>query len=153
IADAEGNAKRVMLIGTALLSTVDLLISVNLFHPSSSLRNIGSIIALLLEFAVSYEETCDNNEDGWRLVVVRKMDLYGIKVHGLKQGGGYMNDLRHLAEEEDEEEAAAAEDWVSGNGDAAVFESEFPNCVNAYKPETGPESEVRIWEEWDWKAE
>lgn len=84
IDDSEGNAKRMMLIGTALLTTIDVLISQGLFtNNSSKIRNIGLILSLFLEFAEDEGEIPSCNEDGWNAVVVEKADAHGVTIEGL----------------------------------------------------------------------
>ncbi|KAL8876989.1 MAG: hypothetical protein Q9192_008763 [Flavoplaca navasiana] len=165
----------IQLIGTALLTTLDLL-SHHHFHPDSPIRNIGFILGLFLEFVIGYEETCEGDEDGWRFVVVRKMDAVGIPVSGTERAVEIWQGLRDIVREEAEEKRKRlGEDGVKwlgrdrerdedGKGDEGVAQSQdeeddgnaekkVPNYINAYKPDTDPEVECREWNMWDWKAE
>ncbi|KAL8851492.1 MAG: hypothetical protein Q9221_003592 [Calogaya cf. arnoldii] len=158
IDDAEANGKRVMLIGTAILTAIDSLIAADLFSPDSAIRNIGFIIALFLEFVVTYEETCEDSEDGWRFVVVKKLDDCGITIPSTVAGGRIAEGLRGLVREEEEELAKEKEE--AGKDKAKDQEQkvendpkDIPNFVNAYKPFTDPNSEFRSWDAWDWKQE
>ncbi|KAL8650287.1 MAG: hypothetical protein Q9226_005206 [Calogaya cf. arnoldii] len=163
IDDAEANGKRVMLIGTAILTAIDSLIAADLFSPDSAIRNIGFIIALFLEFVVTYEETCEDGEDGWRFVVVKKLDDCGITIPSTVVGGRIAEGLRGLAREEEEELAKEKEEnrrfeamKDSDNDKSQEVENDpkdIPNFVNAYKPDTDPNSEFRSWQAWDWKQE
>ncbi len=72
-----------MLIGTAILTTIDHLVATGIFSNDSEIRNIGFILGLLLQFVVEFRETCETNEDGWRLPVVKKADKSGLTVRGL----------------------------------------------------------------------
>ena len=65
IDDSEGNAKRVMLFGTALLTTIDILIKESLFKSGNSdIRNIALIFGHFLNFVHDTKGMCKANEDG-----------------------------------------------------------------------------------------
>lgn len=83
--EREANAKRLMLIGTALLSVIDVLISHSLFHSDSNtkIRNIGFIICYYIYFAHQEHESCRNNEAGWTRVLVQKAEEHGVHIEGL----------------------------------------------------------------------
>lgn len=153
-----------MLIGTAILTTIDHLIAAELFRPDSAIRNLGFIIGLFLEFVVAYEETCESNEDGWRFVVVRKLDEFGIKIRGLKGAERIAEGLREIALEEEAMDQAEEEEHQETEKDShnpnpqndkndIPPSTPFPNFVNAYKPDTAADSELRSWDAWDWKQE
>ena len=81
INDSEGNAKRVMLFGTALLTTIDILIQNNLFKSENSqIRNIALILGHFLHFAHDMKEVCRANEDGWKRTVLVRADEHGIEL-------------------------------------------------------------------------
>ncbi|KAI4239062.1 MAG: hypothetical protein LQ349_000639 [Xanthoria aureola] len=161
IDDAEANGKRVMLIGTALLTALDHLVAAGLLGHDSPIRSIGFVIGLFLEFVVAYEETCESNEDGWRFVVVRRVDAFGIKISGLKAAEQIAEGLREITREEEEAEQEEKEkkgqrdetSSDSDNSDPQKDENNLPNFVNAYKPDTAPDSEVRSWDAWNWEQE
>ncbi|CAO1605284.1 hypothetical protein XANCAGTX0491_008805 [Xanthoria calcicola] len=161
IDDAEANGKRVMLIGTALLTALDHLVAAGLLGHDSPIRSIGFVIGLFLEFVVAYEETCESNEDGWRFVVVRRVDAFGIKISGLKAAEQIAEGLREITREEEEAEQEEKEkkgqrdetSSDSDNSDLQKDENNLPNFVNAYKPDTAPDSEVRSWDAWNWDQE
>ena len=73
-----------MLIGTALLSAVDVLISHNLFHSSNNtvVRNIGLILCHYINFGHLWAERCRNNEAGWMGVVISKAQAHGVRIEG-----------------------------------------------------------------------
>ena len=80
IDDSEGNAKRVMLFGTALLTTIDILVKENLFNSQGSdIRNVALVLGHFLNFAHDVEETCRANEDGWKTKVLDLADAHDIK--------------------------------------------------------------------------
>ena len=80
IDDSEGNAKRVMLFGTAFLTTIDILVKENLFNSQGSdIRNVALVLGHFLNFAHDVEETCRANEDGWKTKVLDLADAHDIK--------------------------------------------------------------------------
>ena len=80
IDDSEGNAKRVMLFGTALLTTIDILIQERLFKSQDSdIRNVALVLGHFLNFAHDMKETCRANEDGWKTKVLDLADAHDIK--------------------------------------------------------------------------
>ena len=82
--DSEGNAKRAMLIGTALLETLEILSKANLFkHDRSNICNAGLIVAHLLTFAHSMNPHCRLNENGWKSKVLQKADECNITIEGI----------------------------------------------------------------------
>ena len=153
-----------MLIGTAILTTIDHLITAEFFGPDSAIRNLGFIIGLFLEFVVAYEETCESIEDGWRFVVVRKLDEFGIKIGGLKGAERIAEGLREIALEEEAMDQAEKEEQQEAEKDShnpnpqndktdIPPSTPFPNFVNAYKPGIAADSEFRSWDAWDWEQE
>lgn len=82
IDDSEGNAKRVMLFGTALLTTIDILIKNSLFKSENSpIRDIALILGHFLDFVHNTKHICKANEDGWKEMVLERADQHGIKPH------------------------------------------------------------------------
>lgn len=80
IDDSQGNAKRVMLFGTALLTTIDILVSENLFKSQDSdIRNVALVLGHYLNFSHDMEELCRANEDGWKSKVLDLADAHDIK--------------------------------------------------------------------------
>lgn len=150
-----------MLIGTALLTALDHLTAAGLLRHDSAIRNIGFVIGLFLEFVVTYEETCEGNEDGWRFVVVLRLDAFGIKISGLKAAEQIAEGLREITREVEEAEADEVEkeqrDETSSDLDdkdnGPQKDGNEPNFVNAYKPDSAPDSEVRSWDAWSWEQE
>ena len=156
IDDSEGNANRVMLIGTAILTTIDL-IDKGLFGTHSEIRNIGFIIGLFLEFAVVFEETCTTNEDGWRFVVVKKVDQNDVVILGHKRMELVMRQVRMDMDYEDNKEEEEEEEEEE-NSEKAEEPDNRPNFVKAYKPTPyDPQALLsgvtRLWDAWDWKLE
>ena len=73
-----------MLIGTALLSAIDVLISHNLFHSNANtvIRNIGLILCHYIQFAQEWTERCRANEAGWTKVAISKAQKHGVRIEG-----------------------------------------------------------------------
>ena len=146
-----------MLIGTAILTSIDHLIDGKFFNDDSEIRNLGFIIALLLQFVVEFEETCTTNEDGWRFSVLKRADQYNVTIRGSynKNSDAIMDSIRNdMDDNEHEEEGENSQD-----DDGA---DERPNYIRAYDaapyvpaPTHGvPELGVnRSWDAYDWKQE
>ncbi|KAL8749743.1 MAG: hypothetical protein Q9184_006683 [Pyrenodesmia sp. 2 TL-2023] len=155
IDDSETNSKRVMLIGTAILTAIDRLIDSGLFVNDSEIRNIGFVLGLLLEFATEFEGTCPANEDGWRIVVIRKLGQHGVKIRATKRS--------ELVAESVSSDAIEEKEDGDGDGDREEKDIELPNrlpdFVEAYKPlpyspeYTNIDPVIRSWAVWDWKQE
>lgn len=128
-----------------------------MFSDNSEIRNIGFILGLLLQFVVDFEETCETDEDGWRFSVVKKVDKYGVTIHGLYSAtmALLVDSMRsHMDDDKAEEEAGDSEDR---NIEKV---NERPNFIRAYDPapyNSAPTNEVpelglsRSWDASDWK--
>lgn len=155
--DPETNSKRVMLVGTALLTMIDLLVSVGLFAEDSVIRNIGFVLGLYLDFAVQFDGSCDNNEDGWRYVVVRKANEHGVKICGVKRIEYIVKTIQLDIDVGEDEEEHKDEDEKSEDEESAESDDR-PNFLKAYKPApyhpfgSGP-GVPRSWKAWDWGRE
>ena len=81
--DPEHNAKIVTLQGTALLSTIDVLLEQGLFNQDSSIKNLGLVLSLYIKFtAIHGDEICRDGEHDWRKQVLRMADEHGVEVKG-----------------------------------------------------------------------
>lgn len=148
IDDSEGNAKRVMLIGTALLTTIDVLIEKGLFTNSSKIRNIGLILSMFLQFAADESDT-SSNEDGWKAVVVEKADAHGVTIQGLVGIDELVQDIRDNAEDSDSDEEDLGE-----IGSLAIVANCYQSSEPSYKDlETFNFGEQRSWKHYDWEIE
>ncbi|KAL9130195.1 MAG: hypothetical protein Q9175_007084 [Cornicularia normoerica] len=156
INDSEGNAKRVMLFGTALLTTIDILIKNSLFRSGNSdVRNVALIVGHFLNFVHDMKEMCTANEDGWKKILLERADEHEIKPH--------MISINHVIS-----------DISKSNNDATPDEAEtarpkygtrrkgLENAAKSYesKPWVGIitleslEAGVkRSWRHWDWATE
>ncbi len=154
IDDSEGNAKRVMLFGTALLTTIDLLIKKKLFgSEKSEIRNIALILGHFLNFAHDTKELCRANEDGWKVIALERADEHGITP--LASNGHVLDEIRK-AKDDDATSDQDDEDETSRP------ETENDNAAESYKskPWTGlitleslKAGVKRSWAHWDWATE
>ena len=82
--NSEGNAKRIMLIGAALLTAV-VLIQEKIYSNDKApkIRNQSLILSLFLQFADKFHEMCSHNEDGWTLQAVGIADTFKIPIEGV----------------------------------------------------------------------
>lgn len=73
-----------MLIGTALLSAIDVLKSHDLFCSNSNteVRNLGLILCHYLHFALLQRECCRQNEAGWTEIVIQRAQEQGVRIEG-----------------------------------------------------------------------
>ena len=148
IDDSEGNAKRVMLIGTALLTTIDLLNSQGLFTKNSSkIRNLGLILSMFLEFAKDAgEHIC--NEDGWTYELVKEADAHNVTIQGLVRSSDLVESIRGLDFASDISEEP--EDISYLNPEALADYMSYH-----YQSRQSPSDsyEKRSWEQYDWNIE
>ena len=152
--DSEGNAKRIMLIGTMVLTTIDVLIEKGLFKNDSEIRNIGLVLSQLLQFAEDENEMGSFNEDGWKATVVQKWIDYDISIEGVAGVDQLFCDIRaheDISDSEDEDE-----DRITGMVNGAV------NMVICYKSrelwgvmtvEKLNSGHRRSWKQWNWRME
>lgn len=73
-----------MLIGTAILSTIDILVKNSLFHSdrNTKVRNIGLVLCQYLQFAHDERESCRKNEAGWTKLVIQRAQEHGVPIEG-----------------------------------------------------------------------
>ena len=86
IDDSESNAKRVMLFGTALLTTIDILVKESLFKSENSdIRNLALILGHFLNFVHDMKEMCKAIEDGWKKIVLERADEHGVEPYMISE--------------------------------------------------------------------
>lgn len=148
IDDSEGNAKRMMLIGTALLTTIDVLISQGLFtNTSPKIRNLGLILSLFLQFAEDEGEMGSCNEDGWKAVVVEKADACGVTIQGLVDIDELVQDIRDNAYDSDSDEEELVEI------DSEDLMTKLSDCYQSGEHSHTDCGEERSWKQYDWGIE
>ena len=156
IDDSEGNAKRVMLFGTALLTTIDILIKERLFKSQASdIRNVALILGHFLNFAHDMEETCMANEDGWKTKVLDLAEAHDIKP--------LMIDIERVISEIRESRADATSDEDESTKSKTEIRREgLKNAAKSYESRhlvgfiTAESLEAgvkRSWTHWNWATE
>ncbi len=153
IDDSEGNAKRIMLIGTALLTTIDVLIQkADFTNDSSKIRNIGLILSMFLQFAEDEGEIPSCNEDGWKAVVVEKADAHGVTIEGLVGIDELVQDIRDDANDSDtDEEELAERDRAAARRRLLAMTTNMTDCYRS-----GEHSNCgikRSWKQYYWADE
>ena len=164
--DSEGNAKRTMLIGTALLTTLESLSARTDFKDLGDIRNAGLILAHFLVFAQSMNSSCRLNENGWKHRVLEKADELNIIVGGVPRieevlaeirSVGDNGELKDTTSEEDLSGKASSEEWTTDSDSAG-----FDNCLLSYKSkpwvgvltlESLKAGTVRKWGYFNWPVE
>lgn len=164
--DSEGNAKRTMLIGTALLMTLESLSARTDFKDLGNIRNAGLILAHFLVFAQSMNSSCRLNENGWKHRVLEKADELNIIVGGVPRIDEVLAGIRNVGDngelkdttcEEDLSAKASSEEWTTDSDSAG-----FDNCLLCYKSkpwvgvltlESLKAGTVRKWGYFNWPVE
>jgi hypothetical protein len=156
IDDSEGNAKRILLIGTMLLTTIDVLIGMGLFvNDGLEIRNIGLILSQYLQLAVDEDETCRFNENGWKGVVVAKADTHNIALQGLAGIDMIVEGIRS----EDEDSKSDGNDEPDHLAHATNRPMNMTICYKSRELwgvltiEKLNSGNRRTWKQWDWAIE
>lgn len=139
----EANAHCLSLIGTALLTTLEVLIEHNLFTPPSStnpIRNIGFVLAQFLksDTAKLDSELCRGNETGWLIEVVKMADEHKVEIKGVF---GIEERLRRIRD-------AAATQKPKQNRKPAAEKKRAWTLGQDFNSQG-----KRLWRKWDWKRE
>ncbi|KAL8865108.1 MAG: hypothetical protein Q9198_009475 [Flavoplaca austrocitrina] len=153
-----------MLIGTALLTTIDLLKTRDLFKPhSSTIRNVGLILAMFIKFAHTFRELCRLNEDGWIVPVIKAAESRSI---GIKGPANIKNILKTIKNDRsitrDDDAPQRSDNPPKSRADLKKTKE---NTTKAYAPKPTSkygglitmdffnEGTRREWEAWDWTTE
>ena len=137
-----------MLIGTALLTTIDFLDHYAYFtNTSSKIRNLGLILSLFLQFAEDEGEMCSCNEDGWKAVVVEMADECGVTIQGLVGIDELVQDTRDNAYDSDSDE----EESVILDPDDLM--EKMSDCYRSGEHSYADRGEMRSWKQYDWDIE
>lgn len=140
--DSKSNATLIAMFGTALLTTINILVSQKLFTPDSELRNIGLILAKFLKITtgVGDDELCRRGENRWKDVVVRLADEHGIIISG----------VYHIEDIVDQIRESTGPD-SSDKKDRNLFDEEAPTWgVITLEFINRPRVS---WKSWNWKKE
>ena len=144
--DSEGSAKLVAILGTALLTTIDILVVKDLFKKDSSIRNIGLVLSQWLRFTqgAGDDELCTGGENNWRYAVVRLADKNKFEITGTAGIEDLIKECREGDLVEEDDNSTATNTAIKGR-----------RVADSWKPENdyNGEPEVRVWKEWDWKIE
>lgn len=161
--DSEGNAKRTMLIGTAVLETLMALVLEGILSRSSSpsgIRNIGLIVTHLLTFAHSMTPRCRLNENGWMSKVLKMADEYDIDIDGQPGTEDIIAEIRETVQGNESAEEQNETWWMSGRGRAS-YSSDYLLCYKGRPREGGvltlanrnADCAMREWSNWTWMLE
>ncbi len=144
--DSEGNAQCVMTMGTALLTTISLLIKHDLFKDDNpTIRNLGLILSQFLRSDACDEDLCASNEHGWRKIVVQLADKHHVTIEGVFGIEKTVDEIRR--------EAAGSEEAGSGAEEVVAMKNKGKG-KKAWKLEDDyDENEERMWKYWDWSKE
>ena len=145
-----------MLFGTALLTTIDILVKENLFKSQNTdIRNVALILGHFLNFAHDMEETCRANEDGWKTNVLDLADAHDIKplMIGIER---VISEIRtskaDATSDEDESPKSKTELRRQGLQNAAKsYESR--HLVGVITLESLKAGVKRSWTYWNWATE
>ncbi len=147
-----------MLFGTALLTTIDILIKQNLFKSEKSeIRNIALILGHFLNFVHEMKELCRANEDGWKGTVLERADEYEIKPHMISTD----HDISEIRKGKNDDDDTPDEDGTPRPKKCTRREG-LENAAKSYdsKPWVGlitleslKAGVTRSWTHWDWATE
>lgn len=136
-----------MIMGTALLTTISLLIKYGLFRDGNPvIRNLGLVLSNFLFSEACDGGLCASNEHGWSKVVVRLADKHGVTITGVSEVEDIVDEIRETIEEEEEgsgTEEVAATKALGKNKTASTW-----NVDDDYN-----EDDERMWKHWDWSKE
>ena len=145
-----------MLIGTALLLTLDILGDKRRFeHALLDVRNAGLIIGRLLNFAQSMTPSCRLNENGWKSKVLEKAHEFDIIIEG--------SDFESVLAEIRKTEHCKGSDEEGNEQSTTQYDLDnITKCMQCYKSrprggvlplESLRTGIVREWRYWLWSFE
>ena len=165
-----------MLIGTALLTTLESLGARTDFKDLSDIRNAGLILAYFLVFAQSMNSSCRLNENGWKHRVLEKADELAIVVGGVPGIEETLAEICNVGDKGELKDTTSGEASNAGGSNAGGSNEEssgeewstdsgfgdFDNCLLCYKPkpwvgvltlESLKAGIVREWRYFNWLVE
>lgn len=141
IDDGASVARFAEIIGTAMLSTIDLLIEKGLFVKNdSAIRNIGLVLCRFIEFGQTQDDASMMNENGWVNRIVKMADEHGVVINGKPDIEEVVESIR--ADVEDEEPPSKSE--------AARYSKAKKKWTPKGDRDDGGD---RVWRRWDWTVE
>jgi len=143
--DGPGNSEIVEMLGTMLLTCLEMLEEANLLSKNSPIKNIGFVSMLYINFAIdSWLDVSGDmhGETRWIVPVVRYLDRYGIDIPCLnvmeavnkEKLEELRSEIKELEESKAYEEAAEIKTWTP--------KQDFDKVM-----------ETRSWHRWDWSKE
>ena len=145
-----------MLFGTALLTTIDILIKQSIFKSENSeIRNIALILGHFLSFVHEIKELCRANEDGWKRRVLERADEHEIKPDMISIDP-VISEIRKGKDDatSDEEGTPRSEIRTRREGlDNAAKSYESKPWVGVITLESLNAGVTRSWTHWDWATE
>ena len=143
--DSEGNAKRTMLLGTALLTTLESLGARTDFKDLSDIRNAGLILAHFLVFAQSMNSSCRLNENGWKHRVLEKADELAIVVGGVPGIEEMLAEIRNVGDNGDLKDTTSGEASNAGGSNAGGSNAGGSNAGGSNAGDSNEESSAEEW--------
>lgn len=135
-------------IGVTILSTLDTLIEGGLFkNDSATVRNIGLMLCHFLKFAHTVYDTCQNNENGWAVAIIKLAEKHNVKIQGM---AGIDETVESLRDDLDCEDEDSEEEEEGDNGPATMRK---PKKAWSLEDDLTGDGENRMWKSWDWKLE
>ncbi|KAF8858321.1 hypothetical protein BDZ45DRAFT_674106 [Acephala macrosclerotiorum] len=146
--DGNGVAEHADMIGTMVLTCIDVLKEHDLFQSGGNIKNIEIICLILLEFAV---QSCNDVNTKWGCEIVHLCDDAGIDLekHVRKQVRIRDIDVAKLRDEIEEkrEEAPIVGEIDDGDG-YDIYQN-----MKDWTPDGDIGEDGRMWYRWDWKLE
>ena len=90
-------AECINLVGTMLLTTIDVLIFKGIFtHQPPAIRNLGLVLALILQSTkrACRDELCPANENGWTYKAISLADKHSVLIDGVEGIDTHIQSLR-----------------------------------------------------------
>jgi hypothetical protein len=143
--DGPGNAEIVEMLGTMLLTCLEMLEEANLLSKGSPIKNVGFVSMLYMNFAIgSWLEVSGgmHGETGWMLPVVRYLDKHGIDIPCL-----------NVMEAVNKEKLEQLRDEIEELEESKAYEEAA--MINAWTPrqDFNKVMDERSWHRWDWEKE
>lgn len=151
--------------GVALLSTISLLIKKDEFREISNIKNLGLILGLFIEFALSsgsqfcddFDEDEGEGNENWTKRVLQLAEKHGVKITG---SWGIEKRIENLRDEMDTDDEESVDETGGPDGSISPKDLEDLGLAVEGKDEEDWEDEVdeaegtpRSWKTWNWAKE